>query len=1041
MSTTIITTTTNDNWEQKYKLSFCIKNYDGSFLVDTKYEVEVINNKTQKKIKHIGVTDSKAETKKIIIDTKDSEINLKVNGKQVFAEDNEDGKYKISIAKNLWKIADSERDVAKKIIYGVENKEVQLIAFTQFKVISNLNSILANAVYEIRTQNKMFIGKGQLDKNGMSKIHKIPKHLSSRLHSIKVQMRLNDGKKHTFESKFYEPLSNASNEAYYKHSIGVSSAVTAPNKDHAANLSGKEILPFIFNPTTNQVYVMSDKDFYYFYNLSKQMEIALQDRFKTEAELNDFLADRSKTPEQIAEIEKKLIDLQKKSTNEINKKFGDKKGLDLHEFIVIQRSTNTDGSEKLHNFKYIYSNPSEYKEIKKRAKERTFNFKLTGPASSETKLEINREKVEKAVNVLVEPGTFKENLKKLQGKLTEELLSNLNIKKKFGDDDPQINEDFLTSWFDGIGHEYTKKYQGFGKQDVLSVDAQWFRFIAGAKGSVDAGITPDGVKIGANIEANAKAVLFEGKANWEYFIPSKLGVSVNHRGIDLCRLRLTAALALEGFVGANLALNGNVAIEVGASKGKQAIKAIKRNPKESIGGAIKQGIGLVKDVKLDRGSTNSQENYEIEESFKKNRGVDIEVDAFIGAELGVSPSIELSWLPPLGASDKKNPVIKDELEGNNYNSSVFEGGDINFERGEIIGNEDLEEVIILGGFKPLAKLAYTFAGNAGAGISGDLTVFIHQGRLRVRAAARLCWGLGGRGKLEFEVDVEQLLELAMFIKWQLIQTDFKHLELILVEDYKKLYKIIAQYAVTENLDLLKDVSDYMKKGGDLYEAWRKDIDSEIAITEAAQNISNASNKSILILTPDAKGLLLYRFTNTKAVLTKTFTDNPEMDVGSLSLSWAPDRKDGIITILASILTVGEWNNTMQRVTADGEKKSKLGIGQVEAKIVEFLASGINTGIDVNEVIISINERKEYKGDSNKWIDSYLKIKKSLIPNWPKKLNEIAINQNDPIFKKAQLMQDYEVINNSWIDYAILEDEPKFELYDLKSDSKDQKGYS
>ena len=39
------------------------------------------------------------------------------------------------------------------------------------------------------------------------------------------------------------------------------------------------------------------------------------------------------------------------------------------------------------------------------------------------------------------------------------------------------------------------------------------------------------------------------------------------------------------------------------------------------------------------------------------------------------------------------------------------------------------------------------------------------------------------------------------------------------------------------------------------------------------------------------------------------------------------------------------------------------------------------------------------------------------------------------------MQDYEVINNSWIDYAILEDEPKFELYDLKSDSKDQKGYS
>ena len=93
MSTTIITTTTNDNWEQKYKLSFCIKNYDGSFLVDTKYEVEVINNKTQKKIKHIGVTDSKAETKKIIIDTKDSEIILKVNGKQVFAEDNEDGKY------------------------------------------------------------------------------------------------------------------------------------------------------------------------------------------------------------------------------------------------------------------------------------------------------------------------------------------------------------------------------------------------------------------------------------------------------------------------------------------------------------------------------------------------------------------------------------------------------------------------------------------------------------------------------------------------------------------------------------------------------------------------------------------------------------------------------------------------------------------------------------------------------------------------------------------------------------------------------------
>jgi hypothetical protein len=48
-----------------------------------------------------------------------------------------------------------------------------------------------------------------------------------------------------------------------------------------------------------------------------------------------------------------------------------------------------------------------------------------------------------------------------------------------------------------------------------------------------------------------------------------------------------------------------------------------------------------------------------------------------------------------------------------------------------------------------------------------------DGKFRIRAAARLCWGLGAKGALEFTVNGAKVLQFAKWVSYQLLNSGFR----------------------------------------------------------------------------------------------------------------------------------------------------------------------------------------------------------------------------------------------------------------------------
>ncbi|KAG0921936.1 hypothetical protein G6F31_020112 [Rhizopus arrhizus] len=111
-------------------------------------------------------------------------------------------------------------------------------------------------------------------------------------------------------------------------------------------------------------------------------------------------------------------------------------------------------------------------------------------------------------------------------------------------------------------------------------------------------------------------------------------------------------------------------------------------------------------------------------------GMQVNAEAFVGVEAGLTPAGELQWLPP----QQGTPVT-------------------------------------------LAKLSLDTAGSAGVGAKAQLYVYYAKGRFRIKVSARLCLGIGCRGALDFVVGVEGMLEFAKQRSWLPGQvgapTDFK----------------------------------------------------------------------------------------------------------------------------------------------------------------------------------------------------------------------------------------------------------------------------
>ncbi|NUF32293.1 ATPase, partial [Acinetobacter oleivorans] len=112
--------------------------------------------------------------------------------------------------------------------------------------------------------------------------------------------------------------------------------------------------------------------------------------------------------------------------------------------------------------------------------------------------------------------------------------------------------------------------------DSLTVDiqSQWLRCVGGAGFSSSASWKPESGEVNAkaNVNAQGKLVLFEGKAKTTYVIPCDKGWMLNFDDIDLGAFRFIVGMELYGFAGAKVA--AGIGLEISYSKdGQQQLAA------------------------------------------------------------------------------------------------------------------------------------------------------------------------------------------------------------------------------------------------------------------------------------------------------------------------------------------------------------------------------------------------------------------------------------------------------------------------------------
>jgi len=502
---------------------------------------------------------------------------------------------------------------------------------------------------------------------------------------------------------------------------------------------------------------------------------------------------------------------------------------------------------------------------------------------------------------------------------------------------------------DLAGNEYSNSLL---KSDTYEVEAeaQWLRLVGCAGASSEIDWSKKTAQIQGNLQG--KLVLCEGKMTGRWAAPSLKGWMMSFAGEDLGAVRFVITCELYGFAGAKITATGTVGVTM--SGGKQAIQAIRQDPADTYRKLIDPKTKLPK-FEADGPYAKTPENL---------NGVKVEIDAFAGVEGGITPGGAMQWLPP-----------------------------------------EAKE------FVSFAEISATLAANAGAGATAQLMIYMAGGKFRIRAAARLCWGLGAKGALEFTVNANKVLEFAKWVSYQLLNSGFKELVYFDKVAFGALSKLMLM-CVGEGSPLAPRIEELTKNVNAAFDQYLEQIEQAKA-RQAMVDSLNRGPAWLTHATPETRGMLLYQ-------LTRHGTPSHLRDIPGANLSegtwlnpeihYLPSHKQAVCKIMATVLTASCWDNVMQHMTAQGTKSARPS-GKNEGDVLRFLNDGISLA-DLPSVFEALNETgpvakpvSKEKGSGNKYLDTYLKYRAALREKFPKGYRIAALDSREfelyPLDEDAQ----------------------------------------
>ena len=480
---------------------------------------------------------------------------------------------------------------------------------------------------------------------------------------------------------------------------------------------------------------------------------------------------------------------------------------------------------------------------------------------------------------------------------------------------------------DMAGNEYSASILKSETYEV-EANAQWLRLVGGAGASSEIDWSKRKAQLQGNLQS--KFVLCEGKVSAQWAAPSLKGWMMSLGGEDLGALRFVIKCELYGFAGAKVTATGTVGITL--EGGKQVVKAIRPSQTDTLSKSFDSKSRL---PRFDPAGP-------YEKTPDDLNGVKAEIDAFAGVETGLTPSGGIQWLPP--------------------------------QQKEFVG---------------FAEISATVAGSAGAGAGAQLLIYLRDGKFRVRASARLCWGLGCKGAVEFTVNADKVMEFAKWVAYQLLNVGFKNLIYFEKLAFDALSKLLLM-CVVKGSPAYAEIERITKEVDEEFDSVLRAFDQAKSRQAMVDNI-NRTPHWLTYATPETRGMLLYQITRhgvpshgrdgPSANLSEGTWFNPE-------IHFLPTHKQAACNIMATVQTAACWDNVMQHMSTDGAK-SAHNAGRNEGDVLRLLNDGISLA-DLPSVFTKLNSSSVVKpvtgikvGSGNKYIDQYLTMRNTLLDKFPK----------------------------------------------------------
>ncbi|WP_053116003.1 hypothetical protein [Winslowiella iniecta] len=509
------------------------------------------------------------------------------------------------------------------------------------------------------------------------------------------------------------------------------------------------------------------------------------------------------------------------------------------------------------------------------------------------------------------------------------VIDTAKLKEKYSEVERKIKTEFLKDEFDKLEtnvilSSWAKKMNEAIKESSdslsdsfnknknvdLSAQAQLMRFTSGV--GLESELNPMLQNGDLKLKANASFVLGEAKAEAAFHFPDKVGREIKFPlraevaadkafcaknkcevtpngtlgSVGFIKLKLT--IEASGSIGASLAVEAGISLDTGKDMGES------------------YGIrGSRAKLKLNQLPGVSSSDISVEIPDAKAGG---ELAAFAGVEVGGNIAGALQWKPP-------------ELSELNEGKS----------------DDDKD-------FRSFAEIKPEFKFQAGAGGGGTFYVTFVSGRFRIYCKAGLCWGVGAKGSIGFEVSTNTIYDFFEFFIYLLRNIDYQKALSVMAVDAYKTFCTIPLIAISKGVDLGKViVSDAESAYFQLYDSLCEENKRVRLMVKI-----NQSPEVLKYTPPESKGAVIYMlmdnsgwdYVDPRNQNYNVLSDKLSQRINVLKFGPVKLRKQAIFNSLRWVQSKSDYRNVMQHISArPADDTIKSDWKGNEKKVIEFLSEG------------------------------------------------------------------------------------------------------